>query len=247
MRYVWYVTYHTYNTYLTYRTSFRYPSSMLDSFLFKRHLEDDEDVSMIVHKHWLIGIKFLFWPSASFLFSWFVLFAVYEVRALVLITALWSIGSLVWWMRSFFDYYLDAWIITNQGIIDLEWHGWFRRQSARILFSDIQGVSYEIQGVLGTMLRYGIVSVEKISTGSMISLSHVSQPRRVESLILKNMEAYLHGKNLKDARHVKELISQFVADQVQMEGGLSPEDADLDGEEPVAAGPAQKKASKKKA
>lgn len=173
---------------------------------------------MIVHKHWLIGLKFLFWPSASFLLAFGSMVAVYEVRALALIAALWCLGSLVWLLRSFFDYYLDAWIITSQGIIDLEWHGWFKRHSARVLYSDIQGVSYEIEGVVGTLLRYGEVSVEKISTGSVISLSHVSQPRSVESLILKNMEGYLHSKNLKDARHVKELLSQFVANQVQMEG-----------------------------
>ncbi|MBI3331605.1 PH domain-containing protein [Candidatus Peregrinibacteria bacterium] len=213
---------------------------MIESFLFKRHLEDDEHVSEIIHKHWLIGLKFLFWPSVSFLLSLSALIAVYEIRALVFLTALWSIGSLVWWLRSFFDYYLDAWIITDHGIIDLEWHGWFRRQSARVLYSDIQGVSYEIQGVSGTLLRYGTVAVEKISTGSVISMTHVSQPRVVESLILKNMEGYLHGKNLKDARHVKELLAEFVANQVQMEGRV------IEEELVEATAERKKKVSKKK-
>lgn len=213
---------------------------MIESFFFDRHLEDDETVSTIVHKHWLIGLRYLFWPTVSFVLSWAVILAIYEVRALVLLSAVWSVTSLVWWMRSFFDYYLDAWIITDHGIIDLEWHGWFRRQSSRVLYSDIQGVSYEIQGVMGTVLRYGQVSVEKISTGSAISLPYVLQPRRIESLILKNMEAYLHGKNLKDARHVKELLSQFVANQVQMEGRTSLVD------EVVEVVAAKKKSSRKK-
>ena len=131
--------------------------------------------------------------------------------------AIGSIAALIVAARNFFDYYLDAWIITDQGIIDLEWHGWFHRQSSRVLYSDIQGVSYEVQGLMGTMLRYGTVSVEKISTGTAISLSSVENPRKIETLILKNMEAYLHSKNLKDSKHVQELLTNFVTNQVQID------------------------------
>lgn len=189
----------------------------MNTLLFKRHLEVDEHISMIVHKHWLIGIKDLFWPalaSAALLFS----VVLFPVRGWLYIAAIGSVGSLIWLARNFFDYYLDTWIITDHGIIDLAWHGWFHRQSSRVLYSDIQGVNYEIQGVTGTMFRYGTIATEKISTGSTISLSHVSNPRRVEMLILKNMEAYLHSKNLKDAKHVQELLAAYVANEVQLQG-----------------------------
>ena len=128
---------------------------MLDRFLFSKHLDKDEHVMSIVHKHWLIGLTFLFWPSVSFLLSWITLALVYSTTVLLLLVACWSTWSLVWWLRGFFDYYLDTWILTDQGIIDLEWRGWFHRQSARILYSDIQGVSYEIQGYSGLCLASG--------------------------------------------------------------------------------------------
>lgn len=186
---------------------------MLDGFFFKKHLEEDEHIRLIVHKHWVLGVRFLLLPSVSFLLSQTVL-AVRHSRGAVIVCALWSIASLVWWLRNFLDYYLDAWIITDHGIIDLEWLGWFHRQSARILYSDVQGVSTEIHGILGTVLRYGTISVEKISTGAAVSLSEVPRPRRVESVILKNMEEYLHSKNLKNAKHIEELLSKFVAEHI---------------------------------
>jgi len=133
------------------------------------------------------------------------------------VISLWSVVSLVWWLRNFFDYYLDAWIITDVGIIDVEWHGWFHRQSSRVLYSDIQGVSYEIQGVTNTLLRYGTIGVEKISTGSAISLDNVPHPRRIEGVILKNMEAYMHTRNLKDATHVQDILSGIIAREVQLQ------------------------------
>lgn len=184
--------------------------------LFNRHIDDDEEILLIVHKHWLLGLKHLFLPFVAFLFSWSVfLFASYPL--IFYIAALASIFIVVWGLRNYYDYYLDAWIITDQGIIDVEWHGWFHRQSTRVLYSDIQGVSYEIEGVAGTILRFGTISVEKISTGSLFSLDHVKHPRAVEIVIMKNMESYLHGKNMTDAKHVQDLLSQIVAREVSLE------------------------------
>jgi hypothetical protein len=205
---------------------------MLEKFLFQRHLEDDEHVTMIVHKHWFIGIKFLILPAASFSFAWGI-FSYWTLKvpdgsrlAFILLGA-WAVGSLVWLIRNFLDYYLDAWIVTDHGIVDLEWLGWFHRQSARILYSDVQGVSYEVHGVLGTVLRYGTVSIEKISTGAAVSLNNVPRPKRVESAILKNMEAYMHTKNLKNASHVQELLSEMVAGTIGERGMKKEEEPEV--------------------
>jgi hypothetical protein len=188
---------------------------MLNGILFRKHLEEDETLLRVVHKHWLLGFKSLFWPTAVFLVMWILLYGV-QTKALFLVVSFLSAVVLVWWLRNFFDYYLDAWIVTDSGVIDIAWHGWFHRESSRVLYSDLQGVSYEIKGVAGTLLRYGTVTVEKISTGGAMSLEYVYKPRAVESLILHNMEEYLNAKNLKDSKQVQQLLSALVAQHVQM-------------------------------
>lgn len=191
---------------------------MIDRLFFGRHLEEDERIASVFHKHWLLGLKNLVVPSISFLASWWVLWllnAREATRFWMILAGIWTACSLIWWLRSFFDYYLDAWIVTTHGVIDVAWHGWFHREASRILYSDIQGVSYEIKGVAGTLLRYGTVSIEKISTGTAIALEQVSRPRRVQSVILQNMETYLHSKNLKDSAQVQELLATMVAEQIQ--------------------------------
>ena len=155
------------------------------------------------------------WPTLFFVLGWGLLSLV-QTRPLFLAVSLGSMIVAVWWLRNFFDYYLDAWLITDHGIIDIAWHGWFHRQSARVLYSDIQGVEYEIHGILGTLLYFGTVSVEKISTGAHITLEYVKNPRSVETSILTNMEAYVHSKNLKSATQVQELLATFVAERMQM-------------------------------
>ncbi len=189
---------------------------MLHRLLLSKHLEEDEILVRSVHKHWLLGFRALFWPSLFFL-SGMSVFIVQPTRPFLLTAGAWCVVCAIWWLRNFFDYYLDAWLVTDQGIIDIAWHGWFHRQSTRVLYSDLQGVSYEINGVLGTLLRYGSISVEKISTGSSISLDHVRHPKQVEMLVLRKMEEYLHKKNLKDSRQIQDLLSALVAERMQLQ------------------------------
>ena len=186
----------------------------LDSILFNKHLEDDETLSLIVHKHWLMGIKNVLWPLVLFLALWGSLYVIPHKLWFYAVSVS-SVLLLVWAARNFFDYYMDAWLITDQGVIDLEWHGWFHRQSARVLYSDIQGVSTEVSGICATILRYGTVTVEKISTGSTINLPYAPHPRSIETRILKCMESYLHDRNLKNAKHIQDLLSDFVSQSVQ--------------------------------
>lgn len=195
--------------------------------LFNRHIEEDEELILVVHKHWVLGIKNLLWPLFGFVAGLLFLY-MFPFNAIYYLSALWSIGCMVWLLRNFYDYYLDAWIITDQGIIDVEWHGWFHRQSSRVLYSDIQGLSYEIEGIVGTVMRYGTISVEKISNGMIISLDSVKNPKIVEGLVLKQMEKYLHTKNLSDAKHVQNLLSQIVANEIQLNQFDDEEDDDDD-------------------
>ena len=187
---------------------------MLESFFFSRHLDDEEAITLVVHKHWLMGIKSLFWPTLVFVGVWSVL-VFSPNKTMFYGVSLAAVFVLIWWIRNFMDYYLDAWVITDKGIVDLEWHGWFHRSSARVLYSDIQGVSYEVNGIVGTLFRYGHMDIEKISTGTTMGMDYIKNPRAVESTILLNMEKYLHSKNLKDASTVQEILAEFVAGSLQ--------------------------------
>lgn len=187
---------------------------MLQTFFFSQHLDDEENILIVVHKHGLLGIRSLWLPSLVFASVWSVLYFVQRMEVVYGIS-LAALVVAVWWIRNFMDYYLDAWLVTNKGIVDLEWHGWFHRTSARVLYSDIQGVQYEVHGVLGTILGYGEISLEKISTGTSISMPYVKKPRRVEAVILQAMEDYMHTKNLRDATTVQTILAEFVASSMQ--------------------------------
>ena len=199
---------------------------MLQKTLFGKHLDDDETLVRVVHKHWLLGVRALVWPTA-WLAGDALLALAFPTKAMFVLCGVFAIVFAVWWLRNFFDYFLDAWIVTDEGIIDVAWHGWFHRESSRILYSDIQGVSYEIKGIAGTLLQTGVISVEKISTGESVSLESVKRPKKIESLLLSNQEKYLHKKNLRDGKEVQKMLASILADQMNMkELSISPGDSD---------------------
>lgn len=189
---------------------------MGDRLLFRRHLEEDEELRKIVHKHWGVVLFAVAWPSVS-LFLAIATAILLPHRTAVLLAGGWAALSMVWWLRNFLGEYLDAWLITDAAVIAVEWFGWFHRKSTRILYSDIEEVSYEVQGILATMFRYGVVNIERIATGAVVELDCVPHPRKVTSLILRSMEEYLHTKNLKDAKNVQEILSTIVAEQLQLQ------------------------------
>ncbi len=186
------------------------------NFFFSRHLDDDESVDFLVHKHWIIGLKSLVLPSIALVVLSFITGYVQQ-KYVSIGGAFIAVWLLVWWLRNFLDYYLDAWIVTNKGILIIEWHGWFHRESTRILFSDVEGVGYEIQGILGTIFNVGTLSVERVSTGSTVAIGNVKKPKRAEGIILKNMENYVLAKNLKDAKTVQNILTEFVTSSIQSE------------------------------
>ncbi len=187
---------------------------VLSNFFFGKHVDEEEEILRIVHKHWLLGVKSLWAPTLVFAAIWSLLYYV-RTKYAVYGVSLTAVVIGVWWIRNFMDYYLDAWIVTNKGVVDLEWHGWFHRTSTRVLYSDIQGLEYEIHGITGTILGYGDISLEKISTGNTMTMPYVKNPRGVEVVILEAMERYMHKKNLKDASTVQEILAEFVASSIQ--------------------------------
>jgi hypothetical protein len=187
---------------------------VFEKIFFAGHLDDDEQIVIVVHKHWLMGVKVLWLPTVVLILVASILYFV-RTRAILYGVALAELGVLIWWMRNFLDYFLDAWIVTNAGVIDLEWHGWFHRSATRVLYSDVQGVSYEVSGILATLCNYGSMTLEKISTGSTLNMPYVKRPKRVTALILKCMETYVHSKNLKDATTVQKILAEFVAGTLQ--------------------------------
>src|SRR3989344_6849894 len=198
---------------------------MLEQF-FQRHLEDDEPLYLIIHKHWFLSVKELSLPVLAFIGT-LILGFIAPITPVFAILLMIDVGIFVWFFRNFLDYYLDALLITDRAVIDVELHGWFHRESTRIEYSSIEGVSYEIKGIFGTLLQYGTITIERIGSGSVLEIEKVKNPRDVESAILACQTACLRTKNLRDSAQVKDIIAEIVAERMQIRN-LDHEDEEVE-------------------
>ncbi len=189
-----------------------------DKFLFANHLEEGESLQYVVHKHWFEIFK----PTATT-----TIFGIIPPLFITLFITGFTAGNPLFWLAmtwlslgviSFIylcvDWYYDAWLLTDQCLIDIEWNGLFKRSSARVEYTAIDGVAYELSGFWGYVLGFGNMRIDKVSA-QKIELTNASKPRDAEAQILEQQEKFVTNKNSTDSEAIKSLLAEVIKNHVK--------------------------------
>jgi len=103
------------------------------------------------------------------LFSWFLL--------------LW-IGAFIIWT----DYYLDALVITDHRVINIEQKGLFSRETSSLHLDKIQDVTIDISGILPTFLSFGNMRIQTAGEMEEFVIHSIREPEKLKSIILEAHE-----------------------------------------------------------
>jgi uncharacterized membrane protein YdbT with pleckstrin-like domain len=85
------------------------------------------------------------------------------------------------------DHWLDMWIITNKRVIDIEQHGFFRREVSSFPLDRIQDVTYGMNGIIATWLKFGDVRIQTASISDTFIMREVPFPEEVKDAITRAM------------------------------------------------------------
>ncbi|PIV84108.1 MAG: hypothetical protein COZ28_00810 [Candidatus Moranbacteria bacterium CG_4_10_14_3_um_filter_44_15] len=96
---------------------------------------------------------------------------------------IWNFFFILW-----LDYYLDAWIVTNERIINIEQRGFFVRNISELKLTKIQDVTSEIIGVIPTLLDYGNIYVQTAAEKERFTFYQIPRPNRVKNAIVQLQE-----------------------------------------------------------
>jgi uncharacterized membrane protein YdbT with pleckstrin-like domain len=101
------------------------------------------------------------------------------------------VGLLLWmhFFASWSDHWLDAWVITNRRIIDIEQHGFFHREVSSFPLERIQDVTYDISGIIAMWLHFGDVRVQTASISENFVMRLVPFPQDVKEYLLEVLAA----------------------------------------------------------
>ncbi len=185
----------------------------LRHLLFSSYLEDGEKIIHIAHRHALV-FKLAAFKSTTFGFVLPGILYFMFPQFIGIFSIWWGIGA-IFMIYHFFDWYADVWLITNLGIIDVDQDGLFHKIATRVDYHMVEGLSYEITGIIQTMFNYGDIVIDKLGTQTQLVLKDAASPKKIEGKVLKCQQKYISARSVRDHGALKEMLSEMIAYHVQ--------------------------------
>jgi hypothetical protein len=188
---------------------------IIQRILFQRHLDSEEKLLFIAHKHWIEivpqSLKMSIFGIVLPLVLWFFF------PGIMWVSIVWMVSFWFWYLYILADWYFDAWLATDVSLIDVEWIGIFHHMSTRIPYSEVREIQWEINGILGTIFRFGSASVS-MATGGQVSLSPIASPKKVELKIIQARDSFLSRQKMNQSQVLQELLSDMLASHIDQRG-----------------------------
>ena len=86
---------------------------------------------------------------------------------------------------SFTRYYLNAWILTSQRIVEIKQRRYFNREVSSLMLNRVQDVTTDVVGVLPSLLGIGSIKVQTAGAENEFNMFGIPNPDVVRNLILK--------------------------------------------------------------
>ena len=155
---------------------------------------DDEKIYIVVRQHWVVLLKKLFiwfiFAAALVLFrrygeAWLPGLFEGDIGAVTklfvqIYTLFLTLSLFLIWLI----YYLNVQIITDRRIVDVDQVGLFHHEVSELHIENIEDVTSEVSGLLGTIFDYGDVYVQTAGTVERFEFSDVPNPGSINKLIL---------------------------------------------------------------
>lgn len=185
----------------------------IENLIFKNFLDQNERIVHVAHKHILV-LKFS--SAKTSFFGIMIPVGLYFLFPQGLtIWLVWAFLGFCGLVYHFIDWYFDVWLLTSLGVIDIERNGLFDVTSTRIEYHMIEGIAYNIKGVLQTLFNYGDITIDKLGAKTSVVLKDAASPKKLERLVMKFQERFVYEKSIRDHQALKTMLSDMIAYHVQ--------------------------------
>lgn len=162
-------------------------------------LEPGEHVVLQVRKHWLLFVIELL-PYAIMMVIPFALpkllilappvakYVAFFDYSTQLSRAALSVWLLVVWTGAwgaFTKYFLNAWVLTNERIVNIKQRRFFSREVSSLFLSRVQDVTTDVSGVLQSFLSIGNIKVQTAAEDIEFIMHGIPHPEQMRDLVLK--------------------------------------------------------------
>lgn len=91
---------------------------------------------------------------------------------------------------AFTRYFLNAWVLTNLRIVDIEQRRYFSREVSSLFLSRVQDITTEVVGVLPSLMGIGDIKVQSAGADVEFVMHGIPRPEQMRDVILKYVSLY---------------------------------------------------------
>jgi membrane protein YdbS with pleckstrin-like domain len=170
---------------------------------------EDEKVLLLLRRHWIIllahgivSLILLIVPIGGALILRNLIPSLQTTTIYPFLVLLFWIYLMFVWSYFFvgwIDYYLDAWIVTNDRIINIEQNGLFNRVISEQRLYRVQDVTAVVSGPIQTFFNFGKVYIQTAAEMERFVFEDVPEPYQVKKIIIELHEKALEAEYARQA------------------------------------------------
>lgn len=174
-------------------------------------LEPGEHIVQEVRKHWFLFLADLLPFAVIAILPLFIPIALRIAPPLQVFadsfnfsTPIARLTLAVWWLfvwsaafNSFTRYFLNAWILTNQRVVEIKQHGFFDREVSSLFLNRIEDVTTDTTGLVNSILDIGDINVQTAGTVERFTMRGIPHPPLLRDIMLKYASTH---EDARDAR-----------------------------------------------
>jgi len=183
--------------------------------LFRSYLEEGEEIIYTIRTHPKLFLRQLSVNALVYLVPSIWLLIYVEKFSII-----WKIAVTIGLFKLFAEislYYFNCFMATNLSFLHLNFKGFFNHSISRIEYNQVEGMDYEIKGLLNTLINNGSIHIEKLS-GNVESITNVYKAKAKVKKLTKIHEG-LHSQQLhKQHSNLKEILTDLLQNHITENG-----------------------------
>lgn len=152
-------------------------------------IHEGEKVILFLRQHLIVNVKWILIALVMFFIPGVVkTFGVFDSVPdgfELVITMAWYLFTMAYALENFLNWYFNVYIVTNERIIDVDFHNLIYKSVSDATLDNIQDVTYNMGGVTRTIFNYGDILIQTASEVANFEFMAVPNPARVSKIINK--------------------------------------------------------------
>lgn len=155
-------------------------------------LKKGEKIVIIVRKHWASFAKQILITFLVLFPPFFLIVFFFSRWWTMLIFFLWVFTGFGYALYQWFVWHYDSLVVTTFRVINIDQKSLFSRSVSETPLSQIQDITYEVQGMRASLFNYGTINIA--SAASTMKIEHIQDPEEVRDAIFDLRERKTNKK-----------------------------------------------------